>query len=129
MLTVTYQDDATASTSGANAGAVYFHGLSATGSNYIKSFSISQNNFMRYDDLGFIVAPLAVQSAQFNGANFEVNVKNLTPSQTCVLKRSTDLISFPTVVETIANPVTATATFTDTTPPPVRAFYRVEVQP
>lgn len=59
VLTVTFQDDTTASTSDANAGAVYFHGLSATGTNYIKSFSLSQNAFVRYDDLGFIVAPEA----------------------------------------------------------------------
>jgi hypothetical protein len=59
VLTVTYQDDTTASTSGANAGAVYFHGLSGTEANPIKSFSISQNNFVRYDDLAFIVAPEA----------------------------------------------------------------------
>jgi hypothetical protein len=59
VLTVTYQDNTTASTSGANAGAVYFHGLSGTEANPIKSFSISQNAFVRYDDLGFIVAPEA----------------------------------------------------------------------
>jgi len=54
VLTATFMDGTTASTSGANAAAVYFHELSATGTNYITSFSISQNNFVRYDDLAFI---------------------------------------------------------------------------
>ena len=58
VLTVTYQDNTTASTSGANADNVYFHGLSGTVANPIVRFAISQNNFVRYDDLGFIVAPL-----------------------------------------------------------------------
>lgn len=57
VLTVTFLDDTTASTSGANADNTYFHGLSATGTNYIKSFSLSQNNYLRYDDLGFIAVP------------------------------------------------------------------------
>jgi len=56
VLTVTFEDNTTASTAGANANDVYFHELSATGANYIKSFSISQNNYMRYDDMAFIVA-------------------------------------------------------------------------
>ena len=57
MLTVTYQDTSTASTSGANADNVHFHGLTGTLANPIVSFSISQNNFVRYDDLAFVVAP------------------------------------------------------------------------
>jgi hypothetical protein len=56
VLTATYLDATTASTSGANADNVYFHGLSGAGTNPIVSFSISQNNFVRYDDLGFIVS-------------------------------------------------------------------------
>ncbi|MEO7101622.1 MAG: fibronectin type III domain-containing protein [Luteolibacter sp.] len=58
VLTVTYQDNTTASTSGANADNVYFHGLSGTAANPIVSFALSQNNFVRYDDLAFIVASL-----------------------------------------------------------------------
>ena len=58
VLTVTFQDNTTASTSGANADNVYFHGLSGTPSNPIVSFAISQNNFVRYDDLAFIVVSL-----------------------------------------------------------------------
>jgi len=54
VLTVTFMDNTTSNTSGANAGAVYFHELSATGTNYIVSFSISQNNYVRYDDIAFI---------------------------------------------------------------------------
>ena len=57
VLTVTYQDTTTASTSGANADDVYFHGLTGTMANPIVSFSLSQNNFVRYDDLGFIAVP------------------------------------------------------------------------
>lgn len=57
ILTVTYQDTTTASTSGANADNTYFHGLSGTLANPIVSFSLSQNNFVRYDDLGFIAVP------------------------------------------------------------------------
>ena len=56
VLTVTYQDNSVASTSGANANEVFFHGLSGTALNPIVSFSISQNAFVRYDDLGFVVA-------------------------------------------------------------------------
>src|SRR5690606_16610915 len=56
VLTVTFQDTTTASTSGAHADEVFFHGLSGTLANPIVSFSISQNNFVRYDDLGFVVA-------------------------------------------------------------------------
>lgn len=55
-LTVTFLNGDTASTSGAHAGATFFHGLSGTLENPIVSFSISQNNYVRYDDLGFIVA-------------------------------------------------------------------------
>ena len=54
-LTVTFMDNTTASTSGANGGGCYFHELSAIGTNYIKSFSVSQNNLIRYDDMAFIV--------------------------------------------------------------------------
>ena len=60
VLTVTYLDNTTASTSGANggpaAGSNYFEGLSGTNSNPIVSFSLAQSNFVRYDDLGFITA-------------------------------------------------------------------------
>lgn len=57
FLTVTYQDTTTASTSGANANNAFFHGLSGTVDNPIVSFSLSQNNYVRYDDLGFVVVP------------------------------------------------------------------------
>jgi hypothetical protein len=57
VLTVTYQDTSTASTSGANADNTYFHGLSGTLANPIVSFTLSQNNFVRYDDLGFVAVP------------------------------------------------------------------------
>lgn len=57
VLTVTYLNATTASTSAAHANDVHFHGLSGTAANPIVSFSISQNNFVRYDDLVFVVAP------------------------------------------------------------------------
>jgi hypothetical protein len=62
VLTVTYLDNTTASTSGANAGPAagsnYFEDLAGTANNPIVSFSLAQNNFIRYDDLSFIVAPV-----------------------------------------------------------------------
>jgi hypothetical protein len=61
VLTVTFQDLTTASTSGANAGPAsgsnYFEGLSGTLANPIVSFSLAQTNFIRYDDLGFVAVP------------------------------------------------------------------------
>jgi len=51
------RNNSRASTSGANADNVYFHGLSGTAANPIMRFALSQNDFVRYDDLGFIVAP------------------------------------------------------------------------
>lgn len=67
VLSVTFLDNTTASTSGANMGPApgsnYFEGLSATGTNYIKSFSLSQNNYVRYDDLGFIAVPESSSAA------------------------------------------------------------------
>lgn len=56
VLTVNYLLGGSASTSGATANDVYFHGLSGTEANPIVSFSLTQNNFIRYDDLGFVVA-------------------------------------------------------------------------
>jgi len=62
VLTVTYLDNTTASTSGANAGPTagsnYFEDLAGTEANPIVSFSLTQNNFLRYDDMAFIVAPV-----------------------------------------------------------------------
>jgi len=55
VLKVTFLDNTTLSTSGANGGGCYFHELSATGANYIKSFTIQNSNLNRYDDLAFIV--------------------------------------------------------------------------
>jgi len=63
VLTVTFLDNTTASTSGANGGAYYFQGFTATEANPIVSFSLSQNNFIRYDDLGFTVATVPEPSA------------------------------------------------------------------
>lgn len=64
VLSVTFLDDTTASTSGADGDNTYFHILSATGTNYIKSFSLTQNNFIRYDDLGFVVASSAPEPSR-----------------------------------------------------------------
>lgn len=57
VLTVTFQDNTTASTSGAHADDTFFHGFKTTADNPIVSFTLSQNNFVRYDDLGFVVVP------------------------------------------------------------------------
>lgn len=56
VLTVTFLDTTTASTSGANAGATFFHSISGTMVNPIVSFTLSQNNFVRWDDIGFVTA-------------------------------------------------------------------------
>ncbi len=64
VLSVTFLDNTTASTAGANADNTYFQILSATGTNYIKSFSLTQNNFIRYDDLGFVVASSAPEPSR-----------------------------------------------------------------
>ncbi|MCF7789387.1 MAG: PEP-CTERM sorting domain-containing protein [Prosthecobacter sp.] len=64
VLSVTFLDDTTASTSGADGDNTYFQILSATGTNYIKSFSLTQNNFIRYDDLGFVVASSAPEPSR-----------------------------------------------------------------
>jgi hypothetical protein len=63
VLTVTFQDNTTASTSGATADDWYFHGFKTTEANPITSFSLSQNNFVRYDDLGFVVAAVPEPSS------------------------------------------------------------------
>lgn len=64
VLTVNYQGGGSASTSsvtpanaGPAAGSNYFMGLSGTSANPITSFSLSQSNFVRYDDLGFVTVP------------------------------------------------------------------------
>ncbi|MEO7931527.1 MAG: hypothetical protein ABIT76_00060 [Chthoniobacterales bacterium] len=58
VLTVYFQNAPTVavSTSGATADDVYFHGFKTTISNPIVKFELSQNNFIRYDDLGFVTA-------------------------------------------------------------------------
>lgn len=57
VLSVRFQDNTTASTSGANADEWFFHALSGTADNPIVEFSLSQNNFVRWDDLAFIAIP------------------------------------------------------------------------
>jgi hypothetical protein len=56
-LTVTFMDDTTATTSGANGNDWFFHELSGTLANPIKSFSLVQSGFIRYDDLAFVAVP------------------------------------------------------------------------
>jgi hypothetical protein len=63
VLTVNYLSGPSASTSGANADNTYFHGLSGTLANPIVSFSISQNAFVRFDDLGFVAVPEPTSAA------------------------------------------------------------------
>ena len=54
VLKVTFLDNTTASTSGRNGGAVYFHELSANRTNPIVKFTIQNSNLNRYDDVAFI---------------------------------------------------------------------------
>lgn len=56
-LVVTFLDGTTATTSGANMSAWYFHGFATNSSNPIVKFTLHQSgNLCRYDDLGFVVA-------------------------------------------------------------------------
>ncbi len=55
FLSVDYLNGTSASTSGANAGATYFHSLSGTVENPIVSFSLSQSDFVRWDDMAIII--------------------------------------------------------------------------
>jgi hypothetical protein len=55
VLSVTYLDETTASTSGADADDTYFHSLSGTVENPIVSFSLQQDNFVRWDDMAIII--------------------------------------------------------------------------
>jgi hypothetical protein len=55
FLSVVYLDETTANTSGANADDTFFHSLSGTVENPIVSFSLQQNNFVRWDDMAFMV--------------------------------------------------------------------------
>ena len=55
-ITVTFQDNSTASTSGANANDYFFHSISGTSINPIVSMSLVQSNFIRYDDFAFVTA-------------------------------------------------------------------------
>ena len=111
VLTVTYQDNTTASTSGANANNVYFHCLSGTESNPIVSFAISQNNYIRYDDLAFIVAkPPAPQNltATMGDANVALAWSAAPNATAYYVKRSNTSSNFTTIATNL------TVTFTNT---------------
>ena len=72
ILTVTYLDNTTATTSGGNGGAVFFHELEANPTNPIVKFAIKNSNLNRYDDMGFIIAPpipLAVAAPTASAGN------------------------------------------------------------
>jgi hypothetical protein len=71
---------------------------------------------------------IAVVAAGFNEfGEFEVTYSGLNTSQTYVLKRGTDLQSFPDVVDTY-QPIDETDTFLDVAPPAGKAFYKLEEQ-
>ncbi|MEK7952349.1 hypothetical protein [Luteolibacter soli] len=74
-----------------------------------------------------VVAAPVVISSGFNGAAFELTVTNLTLSKSYVLARGTNLTGFSPV----GSPVTGATihTFSDPTPPAVKAFYRIEEAP
>ena len=58
-LTVTFQDNTSASTTSVAGTAYYFHGFKTTADNPIVSFTLTQTGgAMRYDDLGFVVSAI-----------------------------------------------------------------------
>lgn len=66
----------------------------------------------------YLAASITVVSSGFYGSNFEVTVTSLQSPETYRITRGTDLIVFPVVVDTEADPAT---TFIDMSPR--RAFY------
>lgn len=71
--------------------------------------------------------PLKVLSVTYTpGVSCEVTVEGLDPAASYRLVRSLDLNGFPDVVVSGHTPAGTTDTFTDTSPPVGKAFYRVE---
>lgn len=76
---------------------------------------------------GAAPAPVIAASGFVEGA-FHVSVQGMEPATTYVLKRSSDLSSFPdTVGDTFTG--ATTHTFIDPSPPVGKAFYRIESAP
>jgi hypothetical protein len=76
---------------------------------------------------GAAPVPVITASSFVEGA-FHVSVEGMEPATTYVLKRSSDLSSFPdTVGDTFTG--AATHTFIDPSPPVGKAFYRIESAP
>jgi hypothetical protein len=80
-----------------------------------------------------IASPVAapeVISSGFSGPAFRLTARGFNPTKTYRMTRSSNLQdSFPTVVEGPRLPAGSTDSFEDLTPPPGKAFYRIESNP
>jgi len=73
---------------------------------------------------------IAILSAEFNGAAFEVTATGLDPAKNYVLTRSEDLADgFPTTVDGPRPPASGTDTFSDPAPAGADGYYRIEERP
>jgi alpha-L-fucosidase len=71
-----------------------------------------------------------VISSGFNGAAFRVTARGFNLAKTYQMTRSLTLQdSFPTVADGPRLPAASTDTFEDASPPPGKAFYRIEEEP
>jgi alpha-N-arabinofuranosidase len=76
--------------------------------------------------------PVSVIQTRFNGGSFEVSAAGLDPARRYVLTRSADLHDgFPQVIGSPIMPGTGESVIVlaDSSPPPLRAFYRIEELP
>lgn len=110
-----------------NAGAFTFDRVGFQGTTDLNADKLQMNNV----DVAFTAAPAAVPAiaaSGFVGGAFHVSVQGMGPATSYVLKRSTDLSSFP---DTVGGNFTgaATHTFIDPSPPVGKAFYRIETAP
>lgn len=112
-----------------NAGGFTFDRVGFQGTTELNADKLQMNNVDVTFTAAAVLPPLITASGFVDqGAAFEVFVERMTPTKTYVLKRSTDLSSFP---DTIGSPFTGAAvnSFIDPTPPAGKAFYRIEVAP
>ena len=110
-----------------NAGAFTFDRVGFQGTTDLNADKLQLNNVDVTFTAGAAPLPVITTSGFVEGA-FHVSVEGMTPATSYVLKRSSDLSSFP---DTVGSTFTgfATNTFIDPSPPAGKAFYRIEVAP